>query len=346
MNSGPGSVDVRKIQLTGGSTYTLSLPKPWIEQMELNPRDGVRVDWRPSGALRLSPLNRANFQTRTVAINAANLPKDSLHDHLMGAYISGVDKIIISFESQQKRILNKQIRRFLRNTRGFETMNESETKVELLCLLRASEMPLTASINRMYSQLSSIIRDIVSVIKGDSNEILNDANDREAEVDALLYLVQRQVAISLDSHFVASSLKLSRNQAVEYSNLARSLERMMDHALIMAELTSNSTIQSMANIELVLPQIENWQKAIKQLMINIRTKDSHEIEAARHQLKDSQNEITSLEEQLMTNRNNANSELYLFRLLESIRRICAYARDFGEVLLNIKLHDESYTSTQ
>ena len=77
---------------------------------------------------------------------------------------------------------------------------------------------------------------------------------------------------------------------------------------------------------------------------NIRTKDSHEIEAARHQLKDSQNEITALEEQLMNN--NATNELFLFRLLESIRRICAYARDFGEVLLNIKLHDESYTSSQ
>ena len=114
----------------------------------------------------------------------------------------------------------------------------------------------------------------------------------------------------------------------------------------MVELMLISNSQSLTNMKLVLPQIENWQKAIKQLMINIRTKDSHEIEAARHQLKDSQNEITALEEQLMNNRDNANSELYLFRLLESIRRICAYARDFGEVLLNIKLHDESYTSTQ
>jgi septal ring factor EnvC (AmiA/AmiB activator) len=119
---------------------------------------------------------------------------------------------------------------------------------------------------------------------------------------------------------------------------------MMDHALIMAELTLISTTQSLTSMKLVLPQIENWQQSIKQLMINIRTKDSHEIEAARHQLKDSQNEITALEEQLMSD--NATNELFLFRLLESIRRICAYARDFGEVLLNIKLHDESYTSTQ
>ena len=118
----------------------------------------------------------------------------------------------------------------------------------------------------------------------------------------------------------------------------------MDHALIMAELILISNTQSLTKMKLVLPQIDNWHHSIKQLMINIRTKDSHEIEAARHQLKDAQNDITAIEEQLMSD--NATNELFLFRLLESIRRICAYARDFGEVLLNIKLHDESYTSTQ
>jgi len=342
MKIGPGNIDVRKVQLTGGSTYTLSLPKAWVDEMSLSPRDGVRVDWRPSGALRLSPLNREYIQQKTVSINADNLPKDSLHDHLMGAYISGVDKIMITFLANQKRGLSKQIRRFLRNTRGFEIMNETDSRIELLCLLRASEMPLTASINRMYSQLSSLIRDLVLVIEGESKEILNDANEREAEVDALLYLVQRQVATSLDSYFVANSLKVSRNQAVEYSNLARALERMMDHALTMADLTTTSSTKALKLVKSILPQIQIWQEAIKQLMINIRTKDSHEIEHARHQLKHSQNEVVQLEEQLMKDRKQITSELYLFRMLESIKRICAYARDFGEVLLNIKLHDESY----
>tara|TARA_B100001996_G_scaffold368979_1_gene341972 strand:+ start:2696 stop:3739 length:1044 start_codon:yes stop_codon:yes gene_type:complete len=340
---GPGNIDVRKVQLTGGSTYTLSLPKAWVDEMSLSPRDGVRVDWRPSGALRLSPLNRDHIQQKTVFINAEKLPKDSLHDHLMGAYISGVDKILITFSANQKRGLSKQIRRFLRNTRGFEIMDETDSTIELLCLLRASEMPLAASINRMYTQLSSLVRDIVSVIKGESKEILSDANEREAEVDALLYLVQRQVATSLDSYFVANSLKVSRNQAVEYSNLARALERMMDHSLLMADLTKISSKKSLKSVKLILPQIQIWQEAIKQLMINIRTKDSHEIEHSRHQLKFSQNEVVQLEEQLMKDRKQITSELYLFRMLESIRRLCAYARDFGEVLLNIKLHDESYS---
>ena len=43
MPFGPGDVDVRKVQLTGGATYTVSLPKPWVDQMELNPRDGFEL---------------------------------------------------------------------------------------------------------------------------------------------------------------------------------------------------------------------------------------------------------------------------------------------------------------
>ena len=340
MSFGPGDVDVRKVQLTGGSTYTLSLPKPWVDEMSLRPRDGVRVDWRPSGALRLSPINMLDKQEKRINIDAGGLPKDSLHDHLMGVYLSGADSIKIRFPSGDERIYRKQIRRFLRNTRGFEIMNESESSIELICLISAAEMPLNASINRMYLQLTSLVRDIVSVFEGDDIELLNDAEERESEVDALLYLVDRQVCIALDSHLVATSLKTGRNQAVEHSNLAQSLERMMDHALHMAVLTRANTEIRLSKNQSPMKEISSWQKAIKQLMINIRTRDSYEIEEARITLKSAQNEITIYEENLLEGSKLSKEQISLFRISESVRRLCAYARDFGEVLLNLKMYDE------
>ena len=340
MAFGPGEQDIRKVQLTGGATYTLSLPKPWVDEMSLNPRDGVRIDWRPSGALRLTPIDMLDYQERRVSIDADKLPKDSLHDHLMGAYLSGVDKIKIRFNPDKYRLFRKQIRRFLRNTRGFEVMDESETSVELICLINASDMPLSASINRMYLQLSSLVRDIVSVLEGEDLDLISDAEERESEVDALLYLVERQVCVSLDSHLVATTLKIGRNQAVEHSNLARSLERMMDHALQMAILSKTENLDKL-NLKLApIPQITLWQKAIKQLMINMRTRDSHEIEAARALLKQAQTDILIFENQLIGGGKFSKGDLLQFRLSESVRRLCAYSRDFGEVLLNLKLYDE------
>ena len=58
MSLGPGEHEVRKLQSTGGSTFTLSLPKPWINEFDLEARDSLRVDWRPSGALRITPFQQ------------------------------------------------------------------------------------------------------------------------------------------------------------------------------------------------------------------------------------------------------------------------------------------------
>ena len=339
MPFGPGDVDVRKVQLTGGATYTVSLPKPWVDQMELNPRDGIRVDWRPSGALRLTPLEMLQNTEKVVSINFGDIPHESLHDHLMGAYLAGVDIIRITYSKDNKRILQKQIRRFLKNTRGFEMMNESEGQIDLICLISASEMPLIASINRMYSLLTSVTRDIISISEGVEKELLDDVDEREAEVDALLYLVERQVSVALDSHLVASALKLARNQAVEHSNLATSLERMMDHANHMAHLVQESDFNLNSEKTPIL-QISDWQKAIKNLMINIRTRNSFEIEESRQLLKKAQLEIVQYEDELIEGRKMTRDDILLFRLSESVRRLCAYARDFGEILLNLKLHDE------
>ena len=340
LNESSGNIEVRKVQLTGGSTYTVSLPKRWVDEMSLKPRGGIRIDWRPSGALRLTPIDMANNQEKRVTIDAKSLPNDSLHDHLMGAYLSGADTIGVLYPENSEREYRKQIRRFLKNTRGFETINERQNGLELICLIGASEMPLNASINRMYLQLTSVVRDIISISEGDDIDLLSDVNDRESEVDALLYLVERQVCIALDSHIVAASLKVSRNQAVEHSNLARSLERMMDHAHQMANIITDNSMIKLDAKQVPFLQLSMWKSAIKKLMINLRTRNSHEIEEARLELKQAQNQISVFEEELISEGKLSNSEVIIFRLSESVRRLCAYARDFGEVLLNLKLYDE------
>jgi len=340
MDYGPGDIEVRKVQLTGGATYTVSLPKTWVDQMKLKPRDGIRIDWRPSGALRLTPLQLLQNTEKVVTINLENIPDESLHDHLMGAYLAGANNIRVVYKSDIDRLLHKQIRRFLKNTRGFEMMNETDRRIDLISLISAAEMPLISSINRMYSLLTSVTRDIISISDGLEIEVLNDVDEKESEVDALLYLVERQVSIALDSHLVASALKLARNQAVEHSNLATSLERMMDHATQMAKLITTANNVKLDRGKSPITQLIVWQEAIKKLMINIRTRNSFEIEEARHELKKAQIQISQYEDELIEGRKMTKHDLLLFRLSESVRRLCAYARDFGEVLLNLKLHDE------
>ena len=83
MAKAKGDKEVRKLQYTGGATYTLSLPKKWIKSHNLNTSDGIEIDWRPSGALRLTPFESVE-DIKKIILNLDKIPEGGLLDHLMG----------------------------------------------------------------------------------------------------------------------------------------------------------------------------------------------------------------------------------------------------------------------
>ena len=288
----------------------------------------------------LSPLEDSEERRTEITINLGGLPKGALYDHLMGAYISGVQEILIKGKVPLKRKTRNEIRRFLRSTRGFEIGEEDDSSTRLISLLNTGELPLSASLNRMYLLLSSLVRDIVEALQGADSELISDHDEREREGDGLQYLIERQVGSMLSSSQIVKSLGISRKQGVEYANLARSLERMMDHADQIAKLTMDSTsIPKLSIQKMPLSALPIWLDSIKTLMINLRQRDTHQIEDARNSLKRAQLELEKHEESLWTGKRKAAPLLFEDRLSESIRRLCAYARDFGEILLNMLAYD-------
>lgn len=339
MASGPGDTSIRKIQSTGGGTFTLSLPKQWVTSQHLKTSNSIRIDWRPSGALRLTPLEQDKRTLRTINFNLEHLPNESLFDHLMGAYIAGADVIRIRHDSKKKRTLSQQIRRFLRATRGFELYVEEDRLFELHCLLNTSDMPITSSLNRMYLQLSSAIRDILSVFEGDDPTFLDDLEERESEVDAMLHLIERQVRLLIDNYSIATKLNMTRIQSLESGNLARSLERMMDHAVLIGKnVHEHSAALGHRENNSSIKKLGEWQNALKELMINIRIRDANRIEEARTQLKMIQNDLKDHERALFQSDKKNSWMLVEHSVSESIRRLCAYARDFGESLINMNAY--------
>ncbi|PDH23717.1 MAG: transcriptional regulator, partial [Marine Group II euryarchaeote MED-G38] len=102
--------EVRKIQLTGGSTYIVSLPKKWITEHGLGAKDQVRIEWRPSGTLRVIADASKIVRTRVVDINCKEIPDHMIFDHLVAAYLSGANKIIISSDNGISRKQSKILR--------------------------------------------------------------------------------------------------------------------------------------------------------------------------------------------------------------------------------------------
>ena len=116
---------------------------------------------------------------------------------------------------------------------------------------------------------------------------------------------------------------------------------MMDHAFTMSQLIlANPQITRKLAGASPLELISKWQSSLKELMINIRTRDSLRIEDARKQLKDVQQILQHHEQDLLANHRQNEWMAFDLSLSESVRRLCAYSRDFGEILLNLKVSSE------
>ena len=334
--------EVRRLQLTGGSTYIVSLPKKWVSVHGLAAKDQVRIEWRPSGNLRVTPETTSVVRRREVEISIEEIGEDFLLDHLIGAYLSGAQIIRIRSKSGFLRSHRKIFRSFIQTTRGIEITSEAEKSIEMLSLLNPSEMPLHSSINRMYLLVSSQIRDITEVLTGGDSEILDDAEEREKEIDALRLLMERQVGLILESSRLEDSMGTNRWEASEYSRIVRTFERMGDHSYKICKLIEErETPEALSPESPLITCIPVWHASMKLLISNLRRYKISEVHQAKLQLQGSIEELINFENDLWDEKIGRVNALFMDRLSESLRRLCAYSTDMAEILINMHNHRNS-----
>tara|TARA_X000001036_G_scaffold85783_1_gene77894 strand:- start:121 stop:1209 length:1089 start_codon:yes stop_codon:yes gene_type:complete len=338
--------EVRKLQLTGGSTYIVSLPKRWVMEHDLAAKDEVRIEWRPSGSLRVNAETSTVRKRRQVEIDLEETGKEFILDHLIGAYLSGAQNIRITSKSGIDREHRRELRKFIQTTRGIEISTESDYKIEMITLLNPGEMPLHSSINRMYLLVSTQIRDVVEVLSGGDLTILEDSEEREKEVDALRLLLERQVGQILESATIETSFGTTRWEAAELSNIVRTLERIGDHCYILSRLCINQDVpKTLSTAELPVSVITVWQSSIKQLIANLRKRKVKEIHDAKSNLELAIMNLREYEDSLWDLKLQSTDALFLDKLSESLRRILAYTVDMAEILINIHTHRNSIEVT-
>lgn len=331
--------DMRKLQVTGGSTVIVSLPKDWIKSNNLGKGDFVSIEELSSGDLRLSS-NQSEISKKVITIDCCK-HKIALGDLMIGAYLSGADVIKISCKNKIPRNTRSEVREFLRDTRGMEIEVDDDKEIRIISILNPSELRLQVSINRMYILISSLVNDTMDVLLGESIDLLSDIDDRERQIDSRRLLLERQVAASLQLPSVERKLGVDRFSAMEHANIARILERMGDHATRLANLVKeNNQVIKIKPTEMPLSAIPVWAKQMKNVVHNMYTKDVNVIHNAKLELVKLKYEIEGKEDEIWTGKGSAERLLCEFRISESIRRLSAYSVNFAEILLNMLMHEQ------
>ena len=225
--------ETRKVQVTGGSTYTVSIPKEWANENGVEA--GSRVAFHPEGdSLVLTP---ATEDERTEgSIDIAGLHDDELRRIVMTMYVSGFD--IITFQAD--RVTTDQRRTIREATQGLvglEVLEETGDRVVVRDLLDSSELSVHNAVDRMRLIAASMLEDAVTALAEGDPDLARDVIHRDDDVDRLYMVVSRIFRSTLRSPKAAVELGLPREICFDYHSSARQLERIADHATKIAHLS-------------------------------------------------------------------------------------------------------------
>lgn len=337
--------ELRKIQVTGGSTYIISLPKIWVDQMNLKRGSVVSMIQSSDLSLNIRPkdqISQERVKKVVITINEAD-KSESVVRHLVSSYLGGYN--IIQIRSTQKRIdpeVRYAIKDFVRKKLvGTETLSDLPNELTLQILLSYSELSVKDALRRMSIIAASMHRDAVMTLSNESPRIAKEVVAMDDEVDRFSFYVMRLLSVAIvDAHVLKVSGIANPRQCLAYRLVAKSIERMADHATNIAE---NRLVLNLVPInEVILKEFNKIsQSAIKvfetamEALLEGDYAEADKIMYSAEETRGMEAEVIHKIVKLAPVEDVPQLRL----ILESIVRTSEYGSDIAETVLNLTVSD-------
>jgi len=332
---GEKSMDIRRIQMTGGSSYIVTLPKEWIKKQDISKNDPIGLINQSDGTLLITPKIEREHTQKIKEFDVSNIiNQDFLLRRLIAAYISGYNSIVIKSSSRMSPQSKMTVRKFTQTTIGQEIVEETDTKIVIKDILNPAEMPFERTIKRMHIIVKGMHEDIMTAIQRNDKKLAEDVLTRDNEIDRLHWLVARQYNIILQNVSFAEKMGITIELASTSFLISRIIERIGDHVIRIAKNTVNitdkkideSVIEKLESASRLSLEIFN-QSIFSFLRRNVKTANDTIERVSKLETKCK--EITKL-----ILKQKGEYAISIGYVVESIRRIGEYSGDISENVIN------------
>lgn len=330
-------MDLRKVQLTGGSSIAVTLPKSWIEKTKLQPGDVVGCLQQPDGSLAIHPHAKGERELQRYVVEVGDEDAEYLFRKIVAAYLSGYDVISVTSRKPLSAAARMSIREAVRRIMGLEIVEEEPQSVTVQDFLDPREFHIDKALRRMGMLTQAMQEEAFQCLLEPSDEILRSLRDRDDEVDRLYWLVNKQYHAMLRDASYAAKMDFTASQALNLLLVARLVERTADHAgriaaqAVQVERT-DATAPLLARLE------KEGRRAADLFKESLQTFHKRDAKKA-NTLIDTAKHFIRGQERLLKDAAALGGEpvSHLAFIIESISRTAAYAADVGEVAINHKV---------
>ena len=330
--------DVRKVQFTGRSTYVLSLPKKWIEEMHVKAGDRVTLVRELDNSLSVIPIfpetRESPNEVTTLILPSEN--GNTLRRKVVSIYLAGYNIIHLRLKSgRMNPALRDAVRELVRrNLVGTEMIADASDNITLQVLLSLPELSVNTAIRRMYLIASSMHKDAMSAVAELNCELAKEVIKSDDEVDRFSLYVLRNLVMATKNGRVLREMGLKNpSECLSYRVAAKSIERVADHASSIAD-------QAMKLKEKIPEKSLQKIDKMSHLALTVLGDSVEALLRRDYQLADktvdNAENILTLEDDAMTamEKDRVHDLGNIKLALEDIRRTAEYASDIAEVAMN------------
>ncbi len=332
----------RKLQVTGGSTFILSLPKEWATKNELKRGSNMMVREEEDGSLSIAPTSlpkKEKLDEAYIRVAQTDNPDASMRTAI-SAYLNGYN--ILHIRAQGQKLLSSKLRNHLKHFArnylvGTEIVIDTPTELTLQVLLNYPELTVQNALSRMAIIASSMHKEAMSSLKNLDSSSAKAVIETDREVNRFGLYIVRLLKLAVSNQRIVKEIGLSyQKECLGYRLIAKAVERSADHATKIAENT----------LLLKDPVNEDLMQKIKDLsdLANLMFENSveslfkHDFNLAESVIeKLSQSHRLEKEAVLRLPASKVEESVNLRLIIESVRRIAEYASDISEVVLNLNV---------
>ena len=332
----------RKLQVTGGSTFILSLPKDWAIRNELKRGSSMIVREEDDGSLSIAPSSFPKKEKQDEAFIKASVNDnpDVVMRTAISAYLDGYN--ILHIKAQGQRMLSSKLRNHLKTFArhylvGTEIVIDTPTDLTLQVLLNYPELTVQNALSRMSIIASSMHKEAMGALKKLDYTTAKSVIETDREVNRFGLYIVRLLKLAVSNPRIVKEIGLnSQKDCLGYRLIGKSVERTADHATKIAENT----------LLLKEPVTEEFLLKLDQLSSLANSMFESAMDALfRHDFNLAEGVIEKIglihkleKETVICLQNVRIEEVVNLRLvIESVRRTAEYASDISEVVLNLNV---------
>ncbi|MCS7102687.1 MAG: phosphate uptake regulator PhoU [Candidatus Korarchaeum sp.] len=320
---------VRSLQLTGNATYTISIPKDWVKKLKLGKGSKIYLELMNDGSLRIysNPPRRLSGASKLFELGIGDDP-DNLLRKIIAAYLAGFSIVTLNFDPELKETAFKIRRSLESSVLGFNVLKESRSGFTFYTVIDESSMNLSDALAKLKENAYHMLEDTHSGMGNADVKILERVIEEDQIVDKLYLLVAKQVTSILMSPFGVEEHGLRSAAETPHVFLAaRSMERVSDHAVLMAR----------ESIDLISSggKVPDWLLNDFKMVIDLfgsSTKAFSELDAL--EAEEAARKIDGVAK-VIRRRETGDSKVQM--LLSSMERVLGYSMNILEAVIDITM---------